>query len=642
MKHTKSLPPLLRIFYLFLPFINYSFNKHKKTAKMSQSPTETLALEVLKDVFGYDSFRNQQAEIIEDTIQGFDTFVLMPTGGGKSLCYQIPALVRSGTTIVVSPLIALMQDQVSALKAYGICAEYYNSSLDPDTEHQVMRQLHMGELDLLYVSPERLLQPNFLNQLQSLPISLFAIDEAHCISQWGHNFRPEYARMGGLRELFPQVPFIALTATADHATRQDILEKLHLHNPKVHVSSFDRPNIRYNVLEKSNPFKQLSTFLEDHTNDCGIVYALSRKKVEEVAEKLKAEGFKAKAYHAGLPAQVRQTVHQQFLRDEVDIVVATVAFGMGIDKSNVRFVVHYDLPKNIEGYYQETGRAGRDGLPSEALLLFSMQDVVTAKHFVEQVPDEEQRRIENFKLSSMVNFAEAQNCRRNVLLNYFGEPSHKACGNCDVCLNPPTLFDGKVPAQKALSCVYRLNQSFGAKHLIDVLRGMDNERIRSLNHTEVSTYGIGKEYSAHEWNSILRQLIHMGYLFQDVQNYSVLKFTASSGDLLKGKVELQLAFPKKESKTAGRAARSGKKSAKDSLLDKDRDLFEELRTLRKEIADSEDIPAYQVFGDAALVEMAQQRPQDDSGFLKISGVGETKLARFGFEFLNCLRQYQDS
>ena len=609
---------------------------------MTQTPTQTLALEVLKDIFGYESFRNQQAEIIEDAIQGHDSFVLMPTGGGKSVCYQIPALIREGTTIVVSPLIALMQDQVSALKAYGIRAEYYNSSLDPDSEHQVMRQLHMGELDLLYVSPERLMQQNFINQLQSLPIALFAIDEAHCISQWGHNFRPEYAQMGSLRALFPQVPFIALTATADHATRQDILDKLHLHQPKVRVSSFDRPNIRYHVLEKRQPAKQLLTFLEDHKDACGIVYALSRKKVEEVAENLKAEGFKAKAYHAGLPALVRQTVHQEFLRDEIDIVVATVAFGMGIDKPNVRFVVHYDLPKNIEGYYQETGRAGRDGLDSEALLLFSMQDVATAKFFVEQVPDEEQRRIENFKLSSMVNFAEAQNCRRNVLLNYFGEPSHKACGNCDVCLNPPTLFDGKVAAQKALSCVYRLDQSFGAKHLIDVLRGMDNERIRSLNHATVSTYGIGKEYSAHEWNSILRQLIHLGYLFQDIQNYSVLKLSESSGDLLKGKIELDLAFPKKEVKS-GKSSRvsSGKKSSKDSLLDKDRELFEELRVLRKEIADSEDIPAYQVFGDAALVEMAQQRPQDDSEFLRISGVGETKLARFGFEFLNCLRDYQN-
>ncbi len=607
---------------------------------MGQFPCNNLALDVLQSVFGYESFRTQQAEIIEDVIEGHDCFVLMPTGGGKSLCYQIPALIRSGTTIVVSPLIALMQDQVSALKAYGIRAEYYNSSLDPDSEHQVMRQLHMGELDLLYVSPERLLQPNFLNQLQSLPIGLFAIDEAHCISSWGHNFRPEYSQMGALRDLFPQVPFIALTATADHATRQDILDKLHLHQPKVHVSSFDRPNIRYHVKVKQQPFKQLEAFLEDYSNECGIIYALSRKKVEEVSEKLKEQGFKAKAYHAGLPSQVRENVHQQFLRDEIDIVVATVAFGMGIDKSNVRFVVHYDLPKSIEGYYQETGRAGRDGLPSEALLLFSMQDVVTAKFFVEQVPDEEQRRIESFKLSSMVNFAEAQNCRRNVLLNYFGEPSHKPCGNCDVCLNPPTLFDGKVAAQKALSCVYRLNQSFGAKHIIDVLRGMDNERIRSLNHTDLSTYGIGKEYSAHEWNSIVRQLIHLGYLFQDIQNYSILKLTERSGDLLKGKIELELAFPKKETKGRTGRSTSGKKSSKDTLLEKDLELFEALRILRKEIADSEDIPAYQVFGDATLVEMAQQRPQDDAGLLKITGVGNVKLERFGFEFLNCLRTYQ--
>ena len=616
--------------------------KHIKMSDISTPPLSenNLALDVLQSVFGYDAFRDQQAEIIEDAIQGHDCFVLMPTGGGKSLCYQIPALIRSGTAIVVSPLIALMQDQVSALKAYGIRAEYYNSSLDPDTEHQVMRQLHMGELDLLYVSPERLLKQNFLNQLQTLPIALFAIDEAHCISSWGHNFRPEYSQMGSLRDLFPQVPFIALTATADHATRQDILDKLHLHQPKVHVSSFDRPNIRYHVKVKQQPFKQLEHFLEDYANECGIIYALSRKKVDEVAEKLKEQGFKAKAYHAGLPSQVRENVHQQFLRDEVDIVVATVAFGMGIDKSNVRFVVHYDLPKSIEGYYQETGRAGRDGLPSEALLLFSMQDVVTAKFFVEQVPDEEQRRIESFKLSSMVNFAEAQNCRRNVLLNYFGEPSHKPCGNCDVCLNPPTLFDGKVAAQKALSCVYRLNQSFGAKHIIDVLRGMDNERIRELNHAKVSTYSIGKEYSAHEWNSILRQLIHLGYLFQDIQNYSVLKLTERSGDLLKGKVELDLAFPKKETKGKTSRSASGKKSSKDSLLDKDRELFEELRVLRKEIADSEDIPAYQVFGDATLVEMAQQRPQDDAGLLKITGVGQVKLERFGFEFLNCLRENQ--
>jgi ATP-dependent DNA helicase RecQ len=544
-------------------------------------------------------------------------------------------LLLPGTAIVVSPLIALMQDQVSALKANGVKADFYNSSLDQDSAEQVLMKLHTEQLDLLYVSPERLLNQAFIARLQTLEISLFAIDEAHCISQWGHDFRPEYSQMGALRALFPQVPFIALTATADHATRQDILDKLHLSNPTTRISSFDRPNIRYTVLEKNNPMRQLLQFLQSHPNDSGIIYALSRKRVEEVAEKLKEAGFNAMAYHAGLPAQIRQNVHQQFIRDSLDIVVATVAFGMGIDKPNVRFVVHYDLPKNIEGYYQETGRAGRDGLASEALLLFGMQDVVTAKHFVENVPNEDQRRLESFKLASMVDFAEAQTCRRNVLLNYFGEPSHQACGNCDICLNPPALFDGKVAAQKALSCVYRLNQGFGAKHVVDVLRGVDNERIRGLSHNKLSTYGIGKEFSATEWSSILRQLIHLGYLYQDIQNYSILKLTARSGDALKGQVEVQFASPKKASFDV---TRPGKKTAKDSLLEHDKALFEALRVLRKEIALSEDIPAYQVFGDAALVEMAQKRPQDDHQLLRISGVGETKLARFGFEFLSLLRQ----
>lgn len=595
----------------------------------------TPALQILQTVYGYDSFRSQQEEIINDVISGQDCFVLMPTGGGKSVCYQIPALIRPGTAIVVSPLIALMQDQVSALQTNGVSAAYYNSSLDAQSAEQVLSQLHSGQLDLLYVSPERLLNQSFIQRLQSLPIALFAIDEAHCISQWGHDFRPEYRQMGALREWFSQVPFIALTATADRATRQDIIDKLQFHQPKIHVSSFDRPNIRYKVLEKSQPMKQLLTFLESHQKSSGIVYALSRKRVEEVAEKLKDEGMNAKAYHAGLPAEIRHTVHQQFIRDEVDIVVATVAFGMGIDKPNVRFVVHYDLPKNIEGYYQETGRAGRDGLASEALLLFGMQDVATAKHFVENVSDEEQRRLENFKLSSMVDFAEAQTCRRNVLLNYFSEPSYKPCGNCDICLDPPTLFDGKEAAQKALSCIYRLEQSFGAKQVIDVLRGMDNERIRNLNHNQLSTYGVGKEYSAQEWSSILRQLIHLGYIYQDIQNYSVLKLTELSGDVLKGKTDIQLAFPKK---SASKVARPGKKSSsKETLLDKDRDCFEELRALRKEIAESEDKPAYQIFGDATLVEMAQKRPTTDAELLAISGVGEKKLENYGFEFLAALR-----
>lgn len=607
---------------------------------MTHFSIQTQALQLLKSVYGYDAFRPQQASIIDDVVSGKDCFVLMPTGGGKSLCYQIPALMRPGTAVVVSPLIALMQDQVTALKANGVSAAYYNSSLDYEAADQVMMQLHNGQLDLLYVSPERLLNTHFLQTLQSLPIALFAIDEAHCISQWGHDFRPEYAQMGRLRDLFPSVPFIALTATADHATRHDILQRLHLHQPQIHVSSFDRPNIRYTVLEKRQPMKQLLGFLEQREQETrkesGIVYALSRKRVEEVAQKLIDEGYNAKAYHAGLPGEIRQKVHQQFLRDEVDVVVATVAFGMGIDKSNVRFVVHYDLPKNIEGYYQETGRAGRDGLESEALLLFGMQDVATAKHFVEQVANEEQRRIENFKLSSMVAFAESQTCRRNVLLNYFGEASQKPCGNCDVCLNPPTLFDGKLAAQKALSCVYRLDQGFGVRHVIDVLRGADNERIRSSGHQQLSTYGIGKEYSVDEWSSLIRQLIHLGYLFQDVQHFSVLRLTESAGPLLKGKVELQLALPKK---ILSKTGRPGGKSPRDKLSEADRDLFEALRTLRKEIAESEEVPAYVVFGDAALVEMATHKPQDDTELLKISGVGESKLARYGFEFLTLLRHH---
>ncbi|WP_373019146.1 DNA helicase RecQ [Thiomicrorhabdus sp.] len=610
------------------------------TQSFNQASIQEQARQLLQTVYGYDQFRPQQASIIEDVVSGRDCFVLMPTGGGKSLCYQIPALIRSGTAIVVSPLIALMQDQVTALKANGVNAAYYNSSLDYEAADQVMMQLHTGQLDLLYVSPERLLNAHFLQTLQSLPIALFAIDEAHCISQWGHDFRPEYSQMGSLRERFPQVPFIALTATADHATRHDILQRLHLHQPQVHISSFDRPNIRYTVLEKRQPLKQLLGFLEARgqksQKESGIVYALSRKRVEEVAQKLAEEGYNAKAYHAGLPGEVRQQVHQQFLRDEIEIVVATVAFGMGIDKSNVRFVVHYDLPKNIEGYYQETGRAGRDGLDSEALLLFGMQDVATAKHFVEQVPNEEQKRIENFKLSSMVAFAESQTCRRNVLLNYFGEPSQKPCGNCDICLNPPTLFDGKVVAQKALSCVYRLNQGYGVRHVIDVLRGADTERIRSLQHELVSTYGIGKEYSVDEWSSLIRQLIHMGYLFQDVQNFSVLRLTESAGPVLKGQIELQLALPKK---TFSKTNRPAGKSLRDNLSEADREVFDELRALRKEIAESEEVPAYVVFGDAALVEMAKHKPQNDSELLKINGVGESKLARYGFEFLALLRRY---
>jgi ATP-dependent DNA helicase RecQ len=593
---------------------------------------ESQALEVLKRVFGYAAFRPQQFEIIRDLVEGQDCFVLMPTGGGKSLCYQIPAFLRSGTAIVVSPLIALMQDQVAALQANGVAAQMLNSSQDPQTSEQVLNLLHAGELDLLYVSPERLLMSGFLAQLQTLPIALFAIDEAHCVSQWGHQFRPEYSQIGALRERFPNVPFIALTATADHTTQADILQQLHLQQPQVHLGSFDRPNIRYTVVEKHQPFKQLLDFLKQQKGEAGIIYALSRKRVDELSAKLQAEGYSVGAYHAGLSAQTRHQVHHDFLHDQVDIVVATVAFGMGIDKPNVRFVVHYDVPKNIEGYYQETGRAGRDGLPSQALLLFGMQDVVTARQFVENVQDPNQRRLETHKLNSMVGFAEAQTCRRNLLLNYFGENKQQPCGNCDICLNPPELFDATQAAQKALSCVYRLNQGFGAKHVIDVLRGLDNERIRQFDHQQLSTYGIGKEYSAHQWNSIIRQLIHLGYLFQDLQHYSVLKFTERAGALLKGQETLQLAMPKKET---ARSNKSAKKSAS-SLSEEDQVLFEALRTLRRQIAEEQNVPAFVVFGDVSLIDMAQKRPQTEDDFLEVSGVGQAKLERYGEAFLTLI------
>lgn len=594
------------------------------------------ALTVLQTVFGYQAFRAHQQAIIEDLLAGDDCFVLMPTGGGKSLCYQIPALMLPGTAIVISPLIALMQDQVSALKAYGVKAAYYNSTLDFDAADQVLMQLHTGQLDLLYVSPERLLNDSFLKQLQQLPIALFAIDEAHCVSQWGHDFRPEYSQIGSLRQAFPQVPFLALTATADEVTRQDILHRLQLQQPQVHISGFDRPNIRYRVMEKHQPLQQLLTFLNDQSiaEQSGIVYCLSRKRVEEVAQHLQQSGYRAKAYHAGLPSELRHSIHQQFMRDEIDLVVATVAFGMGIDKPNVRFVVHYDLPKNIEGYYQETGRAGRDGLPAEALLLYGSQDVNTARYFVNQNPDEDQRRIETHKLDAMVQFAEAMTCRRKVLLHYFGESLEDNCGNCDVCLNPPKFYDGTTEAQKALSCVYRLQESYGMRYVIDVLRGLEHERIRLANHQQLSTYGIGRHLSALQWESIIRQLIHLGYLRQDIQQFSVLKLTAKAGEILKGEVALQLASPRNVlTSLKGAASRFDKAE----LTASERQAFESLRQLRKEIADSEERPAYQVFGDAVLIEMVKKRPQTDGDLLAINGVGERKLARYGYEFLTQLR-----
>lgn len=594
---------------------------------------------VLQTTFGYDAFRANQQEIITDLITGRDAFVLMPTGGGKSLCYQIPAIVRSGVAIVVSPLISLMKDQVDALKANGVSAEFYNSSLDSQTARQVLARLHAHEIDLLYIAPERLLSPDFLERLADVEISLIAIDEAHCVSQWGHDFRPEYQRLSALRQHFPSAPLIALTATADAQTRQDIVQVLGLNQARQHIASFDRPNIRYGVLEKHQPMQQLTTFMTKYRGESGIVYALSRKRVEQITEKLKLQNVRAEAYHAGLPAAERERVQEAFLRDEADVVVATVAFGMGIDKPDVRFVVHYDLPKNIEGYYQETGRAGRDGLNSEALLLSGTQDMVTARRLIDQSENDNQKRIEIHKLNAMISFSEATTCRRRVLLNYFGESMSKACGNCDVCLDPPETFDARVDAQKALSCVYRLNQGFGMKYVIEVLRGSENQRILERRHDQLSTYGIGKERSEEEWTAIFRQLIHRGFLTQDVGNYSVLKLTPAATPLLRGEIELELAKPRVREKTRKPSKRTTSSQASQAQMPYDEALFEALRALRKQIADDANVPPYIVFGDATLVHMAQLKPTSDAEMLEINGVGQVKLERFGVAFLQCIQNH---
>ena len=553
----------------------------------------------------------------------------MPTGGGKSLCYQIPAMVRPGVAIVVSPLISLMKDQVDALKASGVMVEFYNSSLGTTEARQVLAKLHAHEIDLLYIAPERLMREAFLERLADVDINLFAIDEAHCVSQWGHDFRPEYQKLGMLRSRFPEIPLIALTATADTQTRQDVVQVLGLKGARHHIASFDRPNIRYSVLEKHQPLKQLTAFMEKYKGESGIVYALSRKRVEQVAEKLRLHGVKAAAYHAGLPAAERVRVQDAFLRDEVEVVVATVAFGMGIDKPNVRFVVHYDLPKNIEGYYQETGRAGRDGLPSEALLLSGTQDMVAARRLIEHSNNEQQKRIEIYKLNAMISFSEATTCRRRVLLNYFDESvAEGGCGNCDICLDPPESFDAKVDAQKALSCVYRLNQGFGMKYVIDVLRGADSERIRERRHDQLSTYGIGKARSEEEWTAIFRQLILRGFLLQDVASYSVLKLTAEARPLLRGEMELELAKPRVREKI-----KKSEKRRKHMDSPHDEALFDQLRALRKTIADEMGVPPYIVFGDAALIHMAQLKPATPDEMLQVNGVGQAKLEKFGERFL---------
>jgi len=585
--------------------------------------------DTLRQVFGLHEFRPYQEEIIEQLIGSGDAFVLMPTGGGKSLCYQLPALHRPGMAIVVSPLISLMKDQVDALLGNGVKAAMYNSTLNQHEAREVLRQLHGGELDLLYVAPERMMNPGFIQSLENVEIALIAVDEAHCVSQWGHDFRPEYAALGDLRQHFPEAPLIALTATADPHTREDIVNVLGLPNAPRFITSFDRPNICYSVLEKHRPQSQLRRFLARRQNESGIVYALSRKRVEEIAAYLQEQGYSAAAYHAGLNSGTRKQVQERFLRDDLLIVVATIAFGMGIDKSNVRFVVHYDLPRHLEAYYQETGRSGRDGLPAETLLLFGLQDVAMARSQIENKTNETQRRIEAHKLNSMVSFAESLTCRRRVLLGYLGETLEEDCGNCDVCLDPPEKFDATTAARKVISGVYRVGQRFGIKHVVDVLRGADTEQIRRFNHDRLTTYGIGEEHTHAEWTSIARQLIHRGYLVQDIANYSVLKLTPQALPILRGEAQLELAVPRTREKPV-------KKKAPKSSITLDDDelrLFETLREIRKQLAQESNVPPYIVFGDATLVEICRARPANSEEFLDITGVGQVKLERYGEIFL---------
>jgi ATP-dependent DNA helicase RecQ len=599
---------------------------------MSSRPAHDL----LSRIFGYDEFRGPQQAIVEHVAAGNDALVLMPTGGGKSLCYQVPSLLRDGTGIVISPLIALMQDQVEALRQLGVRAEYLNSTLDGDTAARVERELLAGELDMLYVAPERLLTGRFLSLLSRSRIALFAIDEAHCVSQWGHDFRPEYRQLTVLHERWPDVPRIALTATADPPTQREIAERLDLTNAQHFVSSFDRPNIRYTVVQKDNAKRQLLDFLKVHRQEAGIVYCMSRRKVEETAEFLCKEGMNALPYHAGLPAEVRAANQRRFLREDGIVMCATIAFGMGIDKPDVRFVAHTDLPKSMEGYYQETGRAGRDGEPAEAWLCYGLGDVVLLKQMIEQSEAGEDRKtLERSKLDHLLGYCESMQCRRQVLLAGFGETYPQPCGNCDNCLLPPDAWDASVAAQKALSCVYRSGQRFGVGHLIDILRGGDNEKVRQFGHTELSTYGIGKDLDARTWRSVFRQLVASSLLEVDSSAYGGLRLTDGSRDVLKGQRKVMMR--RETPKAARERDRSGQRTGL-SVLPQDLALFNALRGLRAELAREQNVPAFVIFHDSTLRNIAEQRPTSVDALGRVGGIGGTKLARYGDRLVEIVRE----
>ncbi len=598
---------------------------------MSQTPHT-----VLRDTFGYSSFRSEQERIINHLINGGNALALMPTGSGKSLCYQIPALLMQGIAIIISPLIALMQDQVTALQQLGIRANFLNSSLNMEQAAEVFRQIRHKQLDLLYVAPERLLMPSFIELLDNNLISLFAIDEAHCVSRWGHDFRKDYLRLSILVERYPHIPRIALTATADNLTRQEIIKHLAIMPDEVFVTSIDRPNIRYRVIQKNNPKEQLLTFLKnEHRGDAGIIYCLSRHKVDATAAWLQEKGWTALSYHAGLDHQIRAYHQRRFLREEGIIMVATIAFGMGIDKPNVRFVVHLDLPKTLEAYYQETGRAGRDGQPANALMLYGLNDtIVLTKMLTESDTNEQRKQLEKHKLDAMLGYAEATCCRRHILLNALGETVLKNCGNCDNCLEKPITWDATEAVQKALSCVYRTGQRFGANYLTDVLLGKNNERIAKFKHDQISTFGIGKELSQEQWRSVFRQIVAMGLVTVDVESYGGFSLHENARLVLRGEQKITLRRDRSIEKKPLRITTNNSGLNKEDAI-----LLEALKDKRREISQLQNIHSYMVFHDSTLLEMVYQRPENLEQFAKLSGVGKHKLERYGRQFLNILEEH---